>query len=454
MPTATKPCEMSIAEAAALLASRRLSPVELVESCLDRIDTCEADIQAWVLIDREGALARARYCSQELSRGETRGPLHGIPVGLKDIIFTAGMRTEAGSRTWKSFVPSYDAASVSRLRAAGAIIVGKTHTTEFAFADPAPTRNPWDLEHTPGGSSSGSAAAVAASMCLAALGTQTGGSTLRPAAYNGIVGLKPQHGRISAHGVVPISWAMDHVGILTRSVEDAALVLHAASGYNPRDPYSLAEPVPDYAAEMTGQVAPPRLGLARNYFFERADEEMLRHLDETVDRLRQAGAEVVETPLPASFATIPGTWAAIGYTDCASYHRDMFASRKDDYGPRVRQAIETGMETTGVRYAEAIQARLRQQADMEPVMGRLDAVLTPGATGPAPRDLTRTGDASMQMPWTLLGFPSLSLPSGLSESGLPLAVQLAAGPRQEGRLLAAARWCERVLDVNLRPTLP
>ena len=237
-------------------------------------------------------------------------------MGVKDIIFTAGMRTEAGSPTWAGFVPSYDATCVARLKASGAVILGKTQTTEFAFADPAPTRNPWNVEHTPGGSSSDSGAAVAAGMCLAALGTQTGGSTLRPAAYNGIVGLKPQHGRISAHGVVPVSWALDTVGILARSVEDAALVLRAVAGHDPQDPYSLTEPVPDYLAELNSQGSPPRLGLVRDYFFERAEEGMRRHTEEVVERMRLAGAVVVETSLPESFAAISQTWPALAYTDC------------------------------------------------------------------------------------------------------------------------------------------
>ncbi|MBI2867411.1 MAG: amidase, partial [Chloroflexi bacterium] len=196
-------CDLSIAEAAALLERGQATSEAIVASCLERIDALEPKLQAWALVDRHGALEAARRCDQEMRRGQRRGPLHGIPVGLKDIIFTAGMKTEAGSRSWAGHVPSYDATAVHRLKEAGAVILGKTHTTEFACYDPAPTRSPWNTAHTPGGSSSGSGAALAAGMCLAALGTQTGGSTLRPAAYNGVVGLKPQLGRVSTFGLVP-----------------------------------------------------------------------------------------------------------------------------------------------------------------------------------------------------------------------------------------------------------
>ncbi|MDD1750960.1 MAG: amidase, partial [Methanothrix sp.] len=211
MTSNEKLCDLTIGEVSKLILRKKLSSVELVNSCLERIDTNESRLKAWVFLDREGALTRAAELDTEIKAGSARGPLHGIPLGIKDIFYTAGMPTEAGSKAMTGFVPSFDSAPVARLREAGAIILGKTHTTEFAFMDPAPTRNPWNIEHTPGGSSSGSGAAVAAGMCFAALGSQTGGSTLRPAAFNGVVGLKAEHGRISAYGVVPLSWTLDHV---------------------------------------------------------------------------------------------------------------------------------------------------------------------------------------------------------------------------------------------------
>lgn len=452
MATATQPCELTIVEAAGLIEGGELSPVELVESCLARIDAHDDAVKAWALVDREGALRVARERAADLSAGRRNGPLHGIPVGIKDIIFTEGFRTEAGSKLWAGFVPDYDATSVARLKAAGAIVLGKTHTTEFAFQDPAPTRNPWDQEHTPGGSSSGSGAAVAARMCFAALGTQTGGSVLRPAAYNGVVGLKASHGRISAYGVVPISWAVDHVGVLARSVEDAAIILTATAGHDPQDPYSLTGPVPDYSTVRPSS-APPRLGIVRDYFFERVGDEMLAHTEHVIAALREAGASVEEVQLPSGLATAPDIWPKLAWTDTAAYHKEDFARRKDEFSPNFRDIVEKGLQTTGTEYAEANLARLRLREEMTPVAGAFDALLTPGATGPAPQGLSSTGNAAMNMPWTLIGFPSMSLPSGLSESGLPLATQLIVAPFAEEPLLEVAGWCEQTLGVRLRPPL-
>jgi aspartyl-tRNA(Asn)/glutamyl-tRNA(Gln) amidotransferase subunit A len=302
MTSNQKPCDLTITEAAAAIVQGELTSSQLVSSCLERIEALEEKIQAWTLIDREGALETASRLDQELRQGQRRGPLHGIPVGIKDIFYTAGLRTEAGSPFWSGFIPSYDATSVSRLKEAGAIILGKTRTTEFAYIDPALTHNPWNTAHTPGGSSSGSGAGVAAGMCLAALGSQTMGSVLRPAAYNGIVGLKPQHGRISTYGVVPVSYLMDHVGTLTRTVADTALVFQTIAGHDPRDYGSLNEPVPDSLSRLESQKL-PRLGLVRKYFFEHAGDEMRHHTEEVAERLRQAGAKVEEIILPPSFAT-------------------------------------------------------------------------------------------------------------------------------------------------------
>ncbi len=229
-----EPYSLSMTEMIARIRRRRLSPVALMESVLARIDSLEPRIQAWVTIDRKAILEEARRTQDEISRGKLRGPLHGIPIGVKDIFYTAGMKTTAGSKIFENFIPSYDSTAVQRLKQAGAIILGKTATTEFAQLDPAPTRNPWNPDHTPGGSSSGSAAAVAVAMCPAALGSQTGGSVLRPAAYCGVVGLKPTYGRISRHGVIACSWTLDHVGILARSVTDAAILLGVLAGHDLR----------------------------------------------------------------------------------------------------------------------------------------------------------------------------------------------------------------------------
>jgi len=452
MTTTKKLYELTIMEASSAIAKGELTSLQLVNSCLERIGAVEEKIQAWALVDQEGALQTAHRLDRELRRGQRRSLLHGIPLGIKDIFYTAGLRTEAGSPFWSGFVPSYDAATVARLKEAGAIILGKTQTTQFAYLDPAPTRNPWNTAHTPGGSSSGSGAGVAASMCFAALGSQTIGSVLRPAAYNGIVGFKPHHGRISTYGVVPLSWTLDHIGILARTVADVALVFQTIAGYDPRDICSLDAPVPDCLNNLESQKT-PHLGLVRQHFFEHADDEMRHHTEKVVERLRQAGAKVEEIAPPPSFAIIRDIGRLIMAVEGATNHQEMFAKHKDEYGPKIRGLIEEGLKTPATDYAKARQTRLQQYADMEPLLHQMDALLTPGATGAAPRGLASTGSAVMQGPWSILGVPAISLPTGLNKDGLPLAIQLSGPPRAEDRLLAVARWCEKALKVQLQPPL-
>ncbi len=447
-----KPCDLTIKKAASAIAAGKLTVLELVESCLERIQDMEEKIQAWALVDREGAFEAAQQLDQELKRGKRRGPLHGIPCGVKDIFYTAGLRTEAGSRSCSGFVPSYDATSVARLKEAGAIILGKTHTTEFAYMDPAPTRNPWNTDHTPGGSSSGSGAGVATGMCLAALGSQTLGSVLRPAAYNGVTGFKPHYGRISTYGVVPLAWTLDHVGILARTVEDAALIFQAIAGHDSMDYHSLGDAVPDCLSNLESQRI-PRLGLVRQYFYDNADEEMRSHTDDIVERLRQAGAEIQEIELPCNFSEILDNGHTIMAVEAATYHQAMFIKYKDQYRTEMSKLIEQGLSTSAIEYARILETHLQQYADVKPLLHQVDAILTPGAVGAAPCGLASTGSPVMQGPWTIMGIPTMSLPTGLNKDGLPLAVQLVGHPKAEDHLLTTARWCERVLNVRLRPPL-
>ena len=441
----------SVSEAAQQIRSGQLSPTTYIESLLQRITTHDPALQAWVTIDRAKAMDAALRREQELATGETPGILHGVPVGLKDIFYTAGMKTTACSRIYADFVPDYDATCVTRLKDAGAVILGKAVTTEFATSDPSPTRNPWNAEHTPGGSSSGSSVAVATGMCPAALGSQTGGSTCRPAAYNGIVGLKPSYGRISRYGVIPVSWSLDTVGILVRTVTDAALLLQAMAGYDVNDPGSANVPVPDYGQQMADWQGPPRIGLLKGYFFDRATPEVRRHTEEIARQLAQAGAVVEELELPESFATAPTAQRIVMNVECAAFHEEFFRHRADEYGPRLRANIEMGMLVPGVTYLQAQRLRRSFRQDMTELAQRVDVLMTPAIPAPAPRDLNTTGDAAFQAPWTSAGLPTIVIPSGLSEDGLPLGVQFAAPPFEEGVLLSAARWCEAALGVNLRP---
>lgn len=444
---------LGVADIAALVRRRDVSPVDVVNACLARIDALEPDIRAWVTLDRQGALAAASRCEQALQRGEAVGALAGVPVGLKDIIYTAGMRTTAGSRVYANFVPDYDATVTVRLRAAGALLMGKVVTTEFATADPSPTRNPWNTAHTPGGSSSGSAAAVGARMLPAALGSQTGGSTLRPASYCGVVGLKPTYGRISRYGVIPVSWCLDHVGILVRSVEDAALVLHAIAGHDPNDASSLTQPVGDYLAAVHQADTPPRLGVLREYFDDHADAETRQHTAATVARLERAGATVREVALPPSFVTVPAAQRLLMKVDAASFHAEMFATQREQYGAKLRATIESGLVIPGVDYLRAQRLRRLFQQEIPQMFQDVDLLVTPTTPAPAPRDLHTTGDAIFQAPWSHGGVPTITLPSGLSAQGMPLGIQLIAPAMQEERLFRAARWCEVALGVSLAPPL-
>ena len=446
-----EPYELSVADAAAQIRQGALSPVALAESLLARIDALDSDLQAWVTIDREAVLAAARHSENDVRSGAPLGPIHGVPVGLKDIFYTAGMLTACGSKVYADFVPDFDATCVAKIKAAGGIILGKAVTTEFATSDPSPTHNPWNLEHTPGGSSSGSSAAVAARMVPAALGSQTGGSTCRPAAYNGIVGLKPTYGRISRYGVVPVSWSLDHVGILTRTVADAALMLQVMSGEDGNDPGSLRLPVPDFSAQMAEHDRPPRIGLVRQYYQDYSTPEIWAHTEAIANQLAEAGAEVEEIDLPESFARVHSFQRVVMNVDCAAFHEANHRTRAADYGPRIRAGMEMGMLIPTATYLKAQRLRRQFRADLNEMASKVDVVMTPATPAPAPKDLNTTGDAAYQVPWTAAGLPTVVVPTGLSELGMPMAVQFGGPWAEEGRVLGASQWCERVAGLNQGP---
>jgi Asp-tRNA(Asn)/Glu-tRNA(Gln) amidotransferase A subunit family amidase len=441
--------ELSAAEAARRVRARALSPVDLVEACLARIDRAEPSVKAWVHLDREGARRVARERAEQAAAGAFLGPLHGVPVALKDIFDVAGMPTRCGAKAFAHRQPDIDAASVARLRAAGAVILGKVTTTTFALMDPSPTGNPWNVEYTPGGSSSGSAAAVAARMAFLALGSQTVGSVLRPAAYCGVVGFKPTHGRISAVGVVPLSWSNDHVGIFGRAVEDAALALQVLAGPDRNDPFSASAPVDDYLAALGGG-PPPRIGVLRS-LVERALPETAQHLDEVARRLAAAGAHVTDVTLPPSFAGIHDSGQVVMRSEAAAYHAPNFPRLADEYPPKLREALHQGRELRATDFLAAQAHRRRFREEMAPLALRHDALLTPTAPGAATRGLDSTGDPYFCAPWSHAGMPSIALPSGMAREGLPLSAQLVGGQFSEARLLAAAAWVEEVLGFKEAP---
>ena len=443
---------LTAVEAAKQIKSRDLSPVELVESLLSQYDSLEPSLNAWVYLDRKALLADAQQKQEELEKGVNVGPLHGVPIGLKDIYYTAGIPTTACSKVYEGFVPEYDATTVTLLKNAGAIMMGKTVTTEFACMDPSPTKNPWNPAHTPGGSSSGSAVAVATRMCPAALGSQTVGSVLRPASYNGVVGFKPTFGRVSRYGVIPVSWSLDHVGWMARSVEDAALLMQVMAVADPNEPITVGLPADDFMAGLASPSA-PRIGLIRRFFYDNSDEETRKHTDGIVNQLSRAGATIEEIPLPDSIDTAMEDQRTIMAVEGAAFHQPMYERQSQDYQPKLREMLRQGLATDGQTYSRALERRQQFTAEMQALAGKADVLLTPSTPTPALPDITNTGNTMFQGPWTSCGLPVITIPSGLAASGLPFGVQLASAPFSEPKLLAAARWCENVLGVELSPPM-
>jgi len=396
----------------------------------------EPEVLAWAHVDADGALAAARERDAEAKAGRPRGPLHGVPVGIKDIFDVAGMPTTAGAREFAHTRPTRDSGAVARLRTAGAVILGKTHTTQFAYRDPSPARNPWNRAHTPGGSSSGSAVAVSARMVPGAIGSQTVGSILRPAAFCGVVGLKGPYGHVPVDGAVPLAWSLDHAGPFARSVDDAALLFGV-----------LADRVVEPAA-----VQAPRLAVGRQ-LFDRAEPELRRHLDALVERLAAAGARVTELSLPPAFTEILAAGTVVLEVEAATYHQPTFAKYASDYGPGLAEMIPRGLARLATEYVTANRARLAFREAMIPLLEAHDALLSPTAPGVAPAGLGWTGDASLCAPWSSAGVPSISVPTGVDAAGLPLALQLVQAPAGVERLLGAAAWCERVAGFTARPRL-
>jgi len=443
---------LTAVEAAKQIKSRDLSPVELVESLISQYDSLEPSLNAWVYLDREALLANAQQKQEELEKGVNVGPLHGVPIGLKDIYYTAGIPTTACSKVYEGFVPEYDATTVTLLKNAGAIMMGKTVTTEFACMDPSPTKNPWNPAHTPGGSSSGSAVAVATRMCPAALGSQTVGSVLRPASYNGVVGFKPTFGRVSRYGVIPVSWSLDHVGWMARSVEDAALLMQVMAVADPNEPVTIGLPADDFMAGLASHSA-PRIGLIRRFFYDNSDEETRKHTDGIVDQLSRAGATIEEIPLPDSIDTAIEDQRTIMAVEGAAFHQPMYERQSQDYQPKLREMLRQGLATDGQTYSRALERRQQFTAEMQALAGKADVLLTPSTPTPALPDITNTGNTMFQGPWTSCGLPVITIPSGLAASGLPFGIQLASAPFSEPKLLAAAQWCENVLGVELSPPM-
>lgn len=438
---------LSIVDAQRAIRAGTLSSTEVVKACLARIDARESVVKAWVHLDREAALAEAARLDELGASGDFQGPLHGIPVGIKDIFDVAGMPTAAGTDAHQTYVAETDAASVARLRHAGAIVLGKTVTTAYATGDPGPTTNPWNAARTPGGSSSGSGAAVGDRMCLAALGTQTAGSVIRPCAYNGIAGIKPGHGRIDVRGVIALSWRLDHVGAMTRDVNDANLLWQVL-----RDDHDWRE-IADASMDLDTlePERPLRLWRPGGVFKERADDNMNALMDAHCEALASRRVNIIERDLPAEFDAMFDHHMVIMDAEAATTHAENFSANAQAYPPSIRGHIENGQRISATRYLDARQHRRVLIDRMARAMMDVDGVITPAAAGAAPEGLAHTGDRSFNAPSSYLGMPVVTYPGALDTGGMPLGIQIMGRPEREDELLKVTTWCADLAGFKDRP---
>jgi Asp-tRNA(Asn)/Glu-tRNA(Gln) amidotransferase A subunit family amidase len=439
-------CAYSLTDAAEAVREGRITAAELARDCLARVDEIDGDVGAWAFLDRDHVLAQAQALDLRRAQGAAIGPLHGVPIGIKDIFDTSDYPTEFGSPLWAGRTPRSDAAAVARLRAAGAVIMGKTVTTEYAYFHPGKTRNPHDRERTPGGSSSGSAAAVAAHMVPGAIGSQTNGSTIRPAAYCGVVGFKPSHGLIPRTGALLLSRTLDHVGVFARTVEDAALLAETLIGYDAEDPDTRPVARPPRAAVAASEPPlPPRLAFVKSPVWAQAEPVTREAFAELAEAL---GDVVVEVDLGDSFARAFDFHRTVMEVEMAhNFHRD-YERGRDQLSEKLRRLIERGRTYTAVEYTGAVAGIAPLNEGLDELFSEYDAILTPAAPGEAPLGLESTGNPVFCTIWTYLGVPAITLPLLRSETGLPLGVQLVARRDNDARLLRTARWLARTIQAE------
>jgi aspartyl-tRNA(Asn)/glutamyl-tRNA(Gln) amidotransferase subunit A len=446
---------MTISELAPRIRKREVSPVELTQAVLERIEELDPKLNAYITVDAGGAMKAARKAQRQIARGTYLGPLHGVPISLKDLYDTKGLLTTAGSKIMADRVPEADATSVANLRAAGAVIVGKTNLHEFAFGGTTQnphyggTRNPYNMDHIPGGSSGGSAAAVATDMCIGSTGSDTGGSIRTPASLCGIVGLKPTYGRVSLRGIVPLAWTLDHVGPMTKCVRDAALMLSAMAGYDPLDSTSANERVPSFTRALKNGVKKLRIGFDPAFSSNSVDGEVLSSVKKALKLFEKLGARVIEVTIP-SLEMTSLIESIIITTEPATYHEENLRTRAADYGDDVRPLLEAGSAFTAVHYIKAQRMRALLQREFAEAFKKIDIFALPGAAAPAPRigaeTMTVEGvemDVGMLFlrfacPFNLTGLPAISVPSGLNKDGLPMGLQLVGRAFDEATVLRAA----------------
>jgi aspartyl-tRNA(Asn)/glutamyl-tRNA(Gln) amidotransferase subunit A len=450
--------QLSISAASDLLRQKRLSPVELTTACLDRIERLNPILNAFITVTAETALAEARAAEHEIYNGNWRGPLHGIPIGLKDLLDTSGVKTTCASALFVDRIPTEDAEVVRRLKAAGAVIVGKQNMQEFAYGGTSaasyfgPVRNPWNVDRIPGGSSGGSAAAVAAGMCLAAIGSDTGGSIRQPASYCSVVGLKPTYGRVSTRGAFPLAWSLDHLGPITRTVADAAIMLGAIAGYDALDPASVDVPPDTYAKKLNPRDR-LRIGLVERPYFEGLHPDVQSAMDEAMRTLQQLAVKVRDVELPDAPTTLIGP-------EAYAVHSKYLTSSSDSYQRWTRERLDAAGKVSTVAYVEGRRELDRVRRVVNDVFSKVDLMITP--TVPVPPITVDQATTMSQpappgeiwlrntRPFNAYGLPAISIPCGFTKDGLPIGLQIAGPHFGEARVLSLAHAFEQATDWHQR----
>ena len=460
---------MTITDLAGLIRSSQISPVDVTQTMLDRIDSLDGALKSYATLMSDHALASARRAESEIAAGRYLGPLHGVPISVKDLCFTRGVRTMGGSKVYAEHVPDFDSTVVTRLEAAGAIMLGKLNLTEGAMGGYNPEfdipLNPWNSERWAGSSSSGSGAATAAGLCFGSLGSDTGGSIRFPAAACGIVGLKPTWGRVSRYGVLALAESLDHVGPMTRSTADAAIMLQALAGYDPNDPTSLSDPVPDMFTDIDHGVRGVRIGVDERHINDGVDPELTQAVLDGIRVLEELGADIVQIRMPDVDSYLPA-WPVLCSAEAVAAHRENYPMRRDDYGPWFRGWLDMGAAKSGADYAEANNMRAECNGLVREAFRDVDVMACPSTIGPAypvtpealygPMDARRgTSFQRFTVPYDFNGAPTLSLPCGLNSDRLPLSLQLVGKRLTEQLLCRIGHAFESATEWHdLKPPLP
>jgi len=458
--------QLGLSEASQLVRNKNVSPVELTHECLSRIERLNPKLNAFITVTADSALAEARQAEGEIQHDGWRGPLHGIPIALKDLVDTAGVRTTGGSGVFKDRVPTEDAEIVRRLKAAGAVFLGKLNLHEFAYGGSSatsyfgPVHNPWNLDYSPGGSSGGSAAAVAAQLCYGAIGSDTGGSIRQPAGYCGVVGLKPTYGRVSTSGVIPLSWSLDHLGPMARSATDAALMLQAIAGYDAQDTASVDVPVPNYAATIAVATSSLRLGIPRAYFYEALHPEIQAAMEAALAVLKKlTGTQRDIAPLATNgtYSSVMDPYVTILRAEAYAYHKEYVSKSPELYQAQTLKRIQAGADVTASAYIQSRQQLEQVRRSVARVFETVDLLITPTVCVPSfaiadlladPNTLREKELLTLRntRPFNMLGLPTVSIPCGFTRADLPIGMQITGPPGGEATVLRLAYAYEQASE--------